>query len=352
MKKSTKYIATIAIVAAVVGFTAFKLLRNQNEVRAEVYQKVVNLKAVIKAYTVKEEAFTESTPFIGSFAPNREITITSESAGKVVKVGVNEGDAVRAGALIAQLDVELLQAQLLSAQASLDNAEKTLKRFIRAQSGVTHLQLDNAQTQCLMAKAQTILLKKQISQATITAPFAGVITSRKFDLGVIAAPGVPMASLIDISKLKLEISVPEKMVTEIIKGSQIDVKSDVYPNTVFVGEVDYVSSQADMSRNYTVKILVNNNAESPLKAGMYGRIVQIRTSQSKGISVPRSAIIGSTVKPQVYVIENGVAHLRDVQIGLGNESSITITNGLKSNEMIATSGLVNLIDGCEVSIAN
>ncbi|MFT3738702.1 MAG: efflux RND transporter periplasmic adaptor subunit [Breznakibacter sp.] len=352
MNKLNKNIVIVASLTLILGLVVFRLLQNQQEVKAEVYRKDASLRTVIQTVTVAEQSVTQSTPFIGSFMPNREVSIAAETSGKVVVVGVNEGDVVKSGTLIAKLDDDLLLAQLLSAQASFDNAEKTLTRYKQAESGISEIQLDNAQTQYLVTKAQVNLLKKQISQHAISAPFPGVITSRNFELGTIVSPGTPLANLVDINKLKLEISVPETEASVIKTGIGVDVTSDLYPDAVFKGVVGFVSAKADASRNYTVKILVDNNPETPLKAGMYGRVILSNTPNAKSFSLPRAAIVGSTINPQVFVIANGVARLRSVSIGSGNENSVFITNGLQNDEVVAVSGLVNLYEGCPVAVVN
>lgn len=351
MKKIIRYSVTAAILIILVGFIAVKLNSNKKEVAAKIYHKDPNIKATVQADTIRYTPFTETAAFLGSFAPVREVTIAAETTGKVVRVGVREGSQVSTGSLIAQLDTELLEAQLQSALASYDNAALTLKRYEQASNGVTKLQIDNARTQLLTDKAQIDQLRKQISMCSIKAPFSGIITSKSFELGAVVSAGVQMAQLTDISSLKLEISVPEKNIMQFKKDQALTVVTDVYPAEKFKGHVDMIAAKADASHNYTVKILVSNNAAAALKAGMYGRISFNDVTTGQAISIPRSALVGSSSRPQVFVIENGIAQLRDIVTGSGNETSIQVTAGLQPGEVIATGGLINLTQGSKVSIA-
>ena len=350
MKKIVKYTVVLAAIAATVALVAFKLTANKKEVEAKVYHPDVNLTATVQADTLTEGPFTEATQFLGSFAPNREVSIASETSGKVITVGVQEGSYVGTGSLVAKLDDGVLQAQLHSATASYDNATGTLKRYEQAPNGVTQLQMDNARTQILTSQAQIEQLKKQISQYTINAPFAGIITARNFDLGAVVSPGSPLATLTDISLLKLEVSVPEKYVAQFKNGMPMQVKTDVYPNVVFNGSVDLIASKADASHNYTIKVLVPNNAQNQLKAGMYGNVTLGTTTAQKAISIPRSALIGSAQNPQVYVVQNGLAKVKAIQTGGGNATNVEVTSGLLAGEVVVTGGLVNLSDGAKVTI--
>lgn len=350
MKKTIQIIVMALVVVGIAALVAFKLIANKKEVEAKVYRPDPNLTATIQADTVKEGPFSEATQFLGSFSPNREVSLAAETSGKVISVGVEEGSRVGQGSLVAKLDDGVLQAQLHSATASLDNAASTLKRYEQAPNGVTQLQMDNARTQLLTSQAQIEELKKQIGQHTINAPFPGVITARNFDLGAVVSPGSTLATLTDISSLKLELSVPEKYVAQFRNGMSIAVSTDVYPGSRFIGTVWLIASKADASHNYTIKVLVPNNPQTPLKAGMYGNVTVGEVSAHPAISIPRSALIGSAQKPQVYVVENRVARIRNIETGAGNARTVEVVKGLQAGEVIVSGGLVNLADGTEVSI--
>jgi RND family efflux transporter MFP subunit len=350
MKKSIKIIITIAIIGILIALLVFRLLSNKSEIEERVYYPDVNTEVAVQVDTVQSGMFNQNMSFTGAFSPNREVIIGSETSGKVIRVNVQEGSQVKTGQLIAQLDDALIRAQLQSAQANYDKAVNILKRYQQASSGVTQLQIDNAQTDVLTSKAQIEQLKRQIKQYTISAPFGGIIESRNFDLGAIVSPGMEMATLIDISSIKLEINVPEKSVSQFQIGQTIDVSTDVYPGTTFKGKVDLIGSKADASHNFLIKILVVN-VKSSLKSGMYGTIVLNNTLSNDALTIPRSALVGSSLKPQVYVVENGKAQLRTIQIGTGNEKRVEVTGGLKKGELVVTGGLINLSDETKVSIA-
>ena len=350
MKKLIQFTMIALVLAGIVVLAAFKLISNKKEVEAKVYRPDINLAATVQADTVKNAPFDKTTQFLGSFTPNREVAIASETTGKVISVGVQEGSQIGQGTLVAKLDDGVLQAQLHSATASLDNATSTLKRYEQAPNGVTQLQMDNARTQLLTSQAQIEQLKKQISQYTISAPFSGVITSRNFDLGAVVSPGTTLATLTDISALKLELSVPERYLSQFKTGMPIAVSTDIYPGQEFMGFVWMVASKADASHNYTIKVLVPNNSHHPLKAGMYGNITVGNKSTDQTISIPRSALIGSAKNPQVYVVDNGIVKVRDIETGAGNATSIEVFRGLHAGEVIVSGGLVNLTEGTKVSI--
>lgn len=350
MNRSTKLIITVVITGGIIAAVVFKLINNKKEVVSKVYHPDVNTAVIVQADTVKSGRFDLTNSFTGSFSPNREVILGSEISGKVVKVNVEEGSHIQAGQVIAQLDNDIIRAQLQSAQASYDKASNVLRRYQQAVSGVTQLQIDNAKTDVLTSKAEIDQMKKQLNQHTIRAPFSGIITTRNFDLGAIVSPSMEMAALIDISSVKLEINVPEKSVSQFRSGQSISISTDVHPGISFQGKVDLVASKADASHNFMIRILVPNS-KSLLRSGMYGTVSLQSTVSDQALTIPRSALIGSSIKPQVYVIENGAARIRNIQTGGGNETRIEVRAGLDKGMQVVSGGLVNLNDGTKVSIA-
>lgn len=350
MKKSARNILVVIVAIAAIVLIVIKLNSNKAEQETRIYKPDANSQAVIQAEKVKQSAFVETVPFVGSFAPNREVSISSETSGKVIAVYIKEGSSVSTGSVIARLDDDVLQAQLRSAKANYELASSTLKRYEAASSGVTQLQLDNARAEKLTNQAQIDQLTKQISYCVIRAPFSGTISQKSVELGAIISMGTPLATLIEINNLKLEISVPERHLSKFKDNMELKVKSDVYPETVFSGKVSFIGSQVDESHNYSVKILVQNINKTPLKAGMYGNVIVDNSLSSNGISIPRSSITGDSSDPKVYVVKNGIANLRSIKIGVSNETSVQVINGLTEGETIVTGGLVNLTNGSKVEI--
>lgn len=352
MKKATRTLIISGVALVAVGLTAAKLAANKKTVEEKVYQKDPNNQVLVRAAQVTAQPFNLSNQYVGTFQPFREVTIGAETQGKIIALGIKEGSQVGAGTLVAQVDNDLYRAQLYSAQASYENARTTLQRYQNASvgDGVSEMQVDNYKLQMRSADAQVKQLNKQIAMSRITAPFSGIITAKSAEVGSMVSPGTAIATLSDISSLKLEISVPEKELAFFREGADINVSSDVYPGVRFPGKVELVNSSADAAHQFAVKIRVPNNSSNPLKAGMYGT-VQIHKDEAACLTIPRGALLGSAKNPQVFVASNGVAELRSIQTGRSNDLVIEVTGGLKAGETVVTSGQVNLQNGTKVGIA-
>lgn len=352
MNNALRLIIFAIVVGGLAIFAFLKLKSNQEKVEDKVYKKNLDATVLIQADTVQLHSFEFSTTYLGSFAPNKEAIIASEAAGRVVQMNIQEGSTVSAGQVIAQLDTDILKNQLKIAESNLQLAEKTAQRMTAAAAGLTEVQVDNTNNQVSILKYQIEVLKKQISMATIKAPFSGVITAKYFEMGSLAGPGAQMATITDISTLKLEVNIPEQAITKFKTGMKMDITTDVYPAHTFTGTVGVIASKADATKNYTVKVLVpNNNSSYILKAGMYGSVTLKNTAGKESLSIPRTALIGSNKEPQVYLIKDGRATKQSIQIGESNESNLQVISGLNANDIIATSGLVNLAEGVKVTIA-
>lgn len=352
MKKSVRTLIISGIALLAVGLTAAKLAANKKTVEEKVYRKDPDAKVLVRATQVTAQPFNSSGEYVGTFQPSREVVLGAETQGKIIALGIKEGSQVGAGSLIAQVDNDLYKAQLYSAQASYENARTTLQRYQNASvgDGVSEMQVDNYRLQMKSADAQVKQLNKQIAMSRITAPFGGIITAKQAEVGTMVSPGTQIATLSDISSLKLEISVPEKDLAYFREGADISVRSDVYPGIEFPGKVELVNSSADAAHQFAVKIRVANTKDNPLKAGMYGN-VQVSKDDAATLTVPRSSLLGSAKNPQVFVSVNGVAELRNVRTGRSNDKVIEITEGLKEGETVITSGQVNVQNGSKVTIS-
>lgn len=349
----TRIIIFGVAIALVLGVTA-KLRSNKLEVDNNIYRPDLERSVLVKAATVMYKALDKTFSYTGTFAPNREVMILPQVQGQVEQVYFNEGDVVREGTAMIQIDDDILQTQYVAAQANYEVSKRNLERYENASvgGGVSNLQLDNYRLNYKNAEASLKQLLKQIEWSRITAPFTGTVTFKDVEVGSIVGAKA-LARITDMSLLKLEIAVPEREISMFSEGKEVSIHSDIYPGQPLKGKVDYVSNRADDSHNYMVRIVVHNTAaNSKLKAGMYGTAVIDHKDAINTIIMPRTALLGSAKNPQVFVIENGKAVLRDIKTGDANNETIEVVEGLNAGDTVVTSGQINLSTGSNVQISN
>lgn len=346
-------IIIIGIVVALLVAVTFKLSSNKKIVEAKVYRPDPEKRVLVQAAKVGIKDLDRTFSYTGTFAPYREVMIVPQVHGQVERVSFDEGDIVRSGKSLIQIDDDLLQAQYIAAEANYQTAKRNVERYEHASEGggVSKIQMDDFRLNFKKAESELKQLVKQIEWSRVTAPFTGTITLRDVEVGSVVGTS-PVARITDVSQLKLEISVPEKEIMMFRKNSAIEIVTDVYPGKTLVGKIDYVADRADDSHNYSVKILLKNVTRSTLlKAGMYGTALLGRSVSNNALLMPRAALLGSAKNPQVFVIENGKAVLKNIRTGNSNNEFVEVTQGLNGGEVVVTSGHINLTNGSSIEIA-
>lgn len=350
-----KKITTILIVAGSVALLAYVLMNNKKknqEATDIVSQKTTEV--AVRVDTIKTEKSNLSYSANGNFIPAQEIDFSAENAGRVTRILVDEGDQVRAGQTIAIIKGDRLQADYAAAEASYNNAVADLNRFESAfkTGGVTQQQLDQARLQVATAKSRMQSSGSSLGDATIKASINGIINKKHIEVGAVVNPGTPLFEIVDVSKLKMNVTVPEQVVALINKGTKVAIKASVFPDKTWEGKVAFIAPKADASLNFPVEIEVAANADSKLKAGMYGTATFSATANEvRDVKyVSRSAFVGGVNANKVFVVREGKAQMINVVGGRIEGNRVEIISGLNDGDIVVTSGQINLIDGIQVNI--
>ncbi len=347
-----KGIIIIVFVFAVVAIGVFKLKKNKENVKGQLYIHDTTAPILVESQKPKIHTFNNAFSFLGTFEAIRQNTIGSDVAGKVIKMNVQEGDRVSKGQVIAKLDDEMLELQLESASVNVEmnrNDDARNNNLIK-QNAISGVQSEKTKLALKAAEAQYKLIKKQLKNTTITAPFSGVVTKKMIDLGSVIGAGTPLIELTDITSLKLTISVPERDILKFKVGQKVLLNADVYGSKEFKGTVSSISFKADASHNFKIEITTPNTKESPLMAGMYGSVVLNNNSAKTALAIPRKALIGSTKKSKVFVVSNGKAKLKSFTAGAGDSEFIEVVDGLNENDLVVVKGQINLQNNTNVTI--
>lgn len=353
MKKS---IITIVVIVVAIGSIAVVLNNNKKENSEKTAIVAAKNAAVsVKTATAKTEEISLDFVSNGNFEPIQELTFAAEKAGKVTKVLVKEGDYVTVGQTLAIMRGDVINVNAQNANAVYQNAATDYKRFENAfkTGGVTKQQLDQAKLALDNAKTNLTQANINVGDTRIKAPISGFINKKYIEPGSILT-GMPATSLFDIvnvSKLKLKVTVNENQVASLKVGTSIKVVSNVYPDKEFSGKISFIAPKADTSLNFPVEIEIANNASNDLKAGMYGTAKFASNKQKQSLMVvPRNAFVGSVSSNQIFVVENDIAKLKNVTAGRILGDKVEILNGLSEGDTVVVTGQINLQDGNKVEI--
>jgi RND family efflux transporter MFP subunit len=348
-----KNVIIILVVLALIGGTAFVLSKNKAVI--EESKKIPALKAVaVTVAAVDEKTFSDNLAVLGTVIANREINVMAETQGKVLDVLFENGQTVSKGQTLVRVDGELRNVNVMSAQVNFDKAQADVNRFEAAfkDKAITESQVEAARFALKAAEAQLLAAKRQLRDTNIVAPFSGIINSKNVEVGtmLVTVPPTSIASLIDISTLKVKVSLAEKEVFKVKRGDKVDITTDVYGSTVFKGVVDVIGVKGDDAHNYPIEIVLQNNGEKPLKAGMFCKASFSNLPSRNMVSIPREALVGSSKNPQVYVVEGNKAKLKSLVLGAEIGTYIEVLGGLQKGEQVVVNGQINLNDGMEVKV--
>ena len=346
-KLTTGAVVVIAVIVAILFYNKYRMAKATPKGIQDVYYVTVDHAA--------KKSLSESLSIVGIVNANNDVNVISETSGKVTQVFAQVGDYKPAGSVLVQVDDELKKAALMSAEANYEKAKKDYERFqdLYKQKSATDAQLDQAKLGATMAEAQYIVAKRQYEDTKIKTPISGVVTARNVDVGsmVMGAPQATLvANVVDISKLKVKLNVAESDVFKLKVGDPVSVTTDVYPGVTFKGKIETISVKADNVHTYPVEVSVMNDKENPLKAGMFAKVEFTSIENRQAVVIPRESLVGSVKNPQVFVVENGIARLRNLVVGEEAGTSIQVLNGLSEGETVVISGQNNLVDSVAVDI--
>lgn len=337
------------------GYFAYSTL-TKNKAKLEADAKLSQERnTTIPVVTGKAELATMSGEFnvVGNFAPFKQTAVMSETAGKIVTLNFDNGSMVQAGATLASVDNDLLKIQMETSKTNLAKAENDLGRLQRllGEGGVTQQQIDDAKLGIENLKQQIKAAEKQISMSYVKAPISGFVSNKMVEKGSLISPGMKLADITNISRLKMQVYLTEDQVVTVKKGQRIAMKADLFPDKQFEGMVTFIDVNAGTTRRYLVEIEIANMGDV-LKAGMTGTVFFKGGASRQVLAVPREAIVGSLQDAKIYFVEGNKAVLRPIQTGSVFNNKVQVKEGLKEGDMIVVSGQINLEDGKEIKVAS
>lgn len=303
--------------------------------------------AVVEVRTAQVPIRVEVT---GQVAAIFQATLSSKIQGTIEKVLVREGTSVAKGQVLVVLDSRDLRADLARVDAEVENAKAHLKRVtdLFPSDAVSKQELENATRSFKVTEANRKAVLAQLSYTIVRAPFDGVITEKKVEVGELASSGRPLLKMEDSQHLRLEATVAEGDVRSVSRGDQIPIFIDALGGETLGGTVSQVLPAGD-PQTHTFMVKVDLPQTAGLKSGMFGRL-QLDKGVSQTTVIPKSALIERGELTGVFVVSaDNVAHLRWVKVGRTFDRTVEVLSGLSLGERVFLEGLRG-VDGAAVQI--
>ena len=306
--------------------------------------------AVITAHAVKKE-FAHEVQALGTLRANESVDITAKVADRVAAIHFNEGQQVRKGDVLIELDNTEARADLAAAEAAASDSRSQYKRSqeLYQTKALSEAQLDQLQATLLANEARVAAARSRLADRVITAPFNGRVGLRNVSLGGLVSPGGVITTLDDLSIVKLDFSVPEVFLSTLQPGLSVEARSTAYSSDSFTGRVASVDTRVDpTTRAVTIRALIDNK-DGRLRPGMFMTVKLVRP-EGQALMLPEQAIVPENDQHYVYVVADGRAQKREIKIGRRRPGEVEVLQGLTADEGVVIDGTLNLRDGVPVKV--
>ncbi|MCH6232889.1 efflux RND transporter periplasmic adaptor subunit [Cognataquiflexum rubidum] len=346
MKKLLYILIPLVIVAAI----AFKLFSNKQIATERVFHYNKDQNINVMAQKLTKESVQQESAFTGAFVAQKESNLSAELQGKVNAVMVENGDPVRKGQVLVQLDNTMLVWQQKAIEVQIEGLESDLKRYkiLVENDAIQGIQLEKTEMALKSATVQHQSLQEQIKKTSIRAPFDGIVTAKMTEVGDFAAPGKPLVQVSNLKDLSLLIQVSEQDLSLFQNGQTVDILVPVI-NMKTTGKVSMVGFKSNPGNSFPVELKVSNSNDLKIKAGFLGEVSISDPSMQNGILIPSSAIVGSDLEPKVYLIKNGKAQLTTISISKRIQDKILVDSGLQEGDTLVIGGVINVFEGANLT---
>lgn len=302
--------------------------------------------------TVVRAPFADSLEALGTAQANESVQLTANRTEHLVALHFEDGQEVEAGALLAELETAQERAMLAEAEALLAERRAAHRRAqeLFEQQIASESEIDAAKAQLDAAQARVQTLLASIADHEIRAPFAGRLGLRHVSIGTLLQPSTVIATLDDLSVVKVDFTIPETWLSAVREGMPITGRTDAYAGETFAGEVTAIDTQLDRrTRSATVRAVVSNE-DRRLRPGMLMKVLVDR-GEAAVLQVPEEALVQVGEAHHVLVVgEDDVAHRVAVEVGRRRVGRVEVLSGLAGGERIVVEGLVRVRPGAPVEV--
>ncbi len=377
-------IVVIAIILITGGYLAKVLISSSllsKDSHKNVATKQSQIKIPVTTHNVSLHEFSNKISAVGSLKANETILLCSKIPGNIKTIMVDIGDHVKKGQILLQIDetnyallvkqaeaaVDSTHAAIKQVQAQFEQAEKEYHRATnllrekvipqnRFDAAIMAYQssqeaLTATKGQYRQAKAALDLAKKQLIDTRLISPISGVIVDRNVEKGQAIAPSLMAMRILDQSKLKIDINLPDTDYGQIVIGAPAKIIVDAFEDQVFIGKVTIINPKVDIrTRTFQVRIEMANQ-DDKLVDGMFST-VHLEVNKRMALAIPRNALqkLPGSGSYYVFSVEKDIATKRMIKTGIIGDSYAEVLDGIARDEVIVTSATGRLKTGIKISM--
>lgn len=282
----------------------------------------------------------------------QDVTVVSETEGRVTTLDVEEGDRVTKGQVLAVLDrgdeeiaVRKAEARLENARLAYDRAADLYSKELISQEDHDKLKVDFEVAEQELAEARW-----ELERNTFRAPFSGRVTARKVQVGQHVRPGDELFQITDFDPLIARIHLPETDVLGLSEGREVRIALNANPDVHFSGRIRQISPVVDTATG-TVKLTIEaNDPPQGVRPGSFVSVNVVRQTRKGSVLLPREAVIRELQSSHVFVAHDGMAEKRKVTLGIEEGAWIEAVDGVDPGDQVVVAGQGGLKDGASIRI--
>src|ERR1700686_898054 len=327
-------------------------------------KKMVPPPTTVTSADVKKGDWQPMLTAVGSISPVQGAMISAELAGTVAEINFQSGALVKKGGVLLKLDASAEEAQLRSAAADAELAKNDLDRAhgLADRKVISTAEFDAAQSKYAQKKAAVENIQSTIDKKQIRAPFDGTAGIRAVNPGQMVKVGDPLVSLQALGQVFFDFSLPQQQLADVKPGLPVKVTTDAVPDREFEGKLTAVNSSIDpATRNVSLQATLDNH-DNALRAGMFGRVKVLLPQKNPTLFIPATAVSYAPFGNSVFVIEKKtddktkqeslILRQQFIRTGETRGDFVAVTDGLKANEQVVSSGVFKLRNGMNVVVDN
>jgi membrane fusion protein (multidrug efflux system) len=288
---------------------------------------------------------------VGTIEAGEAITVVAEIEGVVTRIPFREGEVIRKGGLIAQLDDVQLAAEVSRAEALRDQSRTSFERIksVVDQGAGAPQDLDDAAAALKVAEANLALARARLDKTRITAPWSGMVGSRRVSPGAFVRAGDTLTELASIEEIKVTFSAPERYLSSLHRGAAVTVSTTAYPGAALEGRIDVVEPVLDASLRSAHIVARVPNPGGKFRPGMSANVSAVLGQRPQALTVPNEAVFVEGDQSFVFVVKPDSTVTRTA-LGLGTRMSdaVEVVEGLQAGMRVVRAGHQKLFEGAKV----
>jgi len=346
LKPILSRLPSLIVISLFVALIVYLLWSNSTE-QVKKYQQITS----VQTAPVSLAEFKDVIEAIGTTIANEQLQITTKYSDVVEKIYFRGGQKVKKGDTLLQLDRQEEIAKVKELEANREEAVLQLTRLqdLLAKKATSKSLVDQQEAKTKAVDAQLTIARIKRDDTTIKAPFNGTLGFRNISEGALLAPGDVITSLDDLSRVKVDFAVPERFLTIIELGQNINSSNDAYVGELFQGKITSIAPRIDpVTRTLRVRASIDNS-DYRLRPGMLLK-VKILSKVESVLQIPESAILPIEDKHFVFVIEGNLANRKEIKLGRRQPGIVEVISGLDKSERVVIEGTLKLRDGNQVEV--